>query len=790
MTLPFENCRRAHPYWLATIRAVQLPPLAEADIPTAAKDEFATIMQAIRSGALPAAGPAVERASNLVAPGTAAGAFLSVLASLERMNSGDLVAARIVLDKAAAMHPRSTAIHQARGVVRLRQQDHAGAVESFTACVALDAHRGDAWAALAVIHAIERNHLPSEEAARQSLRLGTQQHGLVPLALMQATYLQGKPVEGAMDFASLAEPGETRVAEWLKDFPPVDTAEMVHRHGKPVYFVYADHKYVIEHAIPLLLSLGESGAQAVVHLHVANPGRGLRSILARLQDSLGNIPLHVSTETVLVEQYAAPAIYHSCMRFVRMYQLLTVSDSPVVMLDADALVRRDPVPLIERPPTDVVVLRFVHDPLWSTHYGGYLQVNPTLQGRAYLGQVAAFILDNIRKRTARWFLDQTALAVCNDSYQKIAQFADVPESTNRFHDYKGDEYFWTAVNDDKHGDNPHTREKKRLRSKYGFQLEDLDRLARSEQSQVLAPTTAVQGVYADADPPPRPAWNPYTDLAVASRDFLRTRIERNEDPRAALEAVHFHLVMAFAYTAQFKLYENCHGRVVAGPFRGMRFPPPRPATMLGDLMPVDGGAANIAGFLLGSYESELHAAIETLLAAAQYDIVVDVGCSLGYYAVGISLRQPSAHVYARDTNVEVHSHVQELATLNGVGSRVSVGGVWRADDFRGLRGRRSLVFCDIEGAELELLDPAAAPELRHCDILVEMHDVFNPGISRILQDRFRPSHHIEIVTNNGPRPPLPPEAASLTRHERSALFADLRLGPTPWAVMTSRERGA
>lgn len=285
-------------------------------------------------------------------------------------------------------------------------------------------------------------------------------------------------------------------------------------------------------------------------------------------------------------------------------------------------------------------------------------------------------------------------------------------------------------------------------------------------------------------------WNPYPDLAVASRDFLHAQVERSHDAQAALEAVHFHLVMAFTHSAQFKLYDACHGRVTAGPFRGMRFPSPRPAATLKDLVPVDGGSFNIASLLLGIYEAELHAPLERLLSSSQYDAVVDVGCSLGYYAVGFAMRQPNAHVYARDTHTAMHAHVLELAALNGVAERVSIGGLWTPQDFAALRGRRCLVFCDIEGAELGLLDPAATPDLQHCDVIVEMHDVFDPKISGVLLERFRASHDIEVLKNNGPRPALSPEVQVLTRHERSALCADLRPGPTPWAVMTPKARPA
>ena len=85
------------------------------------------------------------------------------------------------------------------------------------------------------------------------------------------------------------------------------------------------------------------------------------------------------------------------------------------------------------------------------------------------------------------------------------------------------------------------------------------------------------------------SWSPYPALAIASRDFLQARIAREEDPLASLEMIHFHLIMAFAYSAQFKLYDACGGRAVSGPFNGMRFPRPAEASTIQDLLPVAGG---------------------------------------------------------------------------------------------------------------------------------------------------------------------------------------------------------
>lgn len=468
--IAYTNCANACPYWLSTIRALRLPPLQLDAIPPAAQPFFQEVSAALGQNRPADALSSIHKGYATVENGSLPHAFLSVAAAAVHLGSGNLDAAEASLNQIGVAHADHPAIRHSRGVVEVHRQKFAAAVASFEASVAADPTNAAGWAALTVIHALERDHPATERAARQALRLGDHHFGLVPLALMQATYLQGKPVEGAMDFSTLREDGEPLVSRLLAAFPPVDANSLQHPgETRPIYFFYADHAYVIEHAIPLVLSLKETATNAALHLHVANPGNGLRRILRRLQETLGDMPLVISGESVLVEQYAAPSIYHSCMRFVRMYQLLCANNAPVIMLDADVLVRRDPVRLVHPAPIDVVVSRSPHDPFWSTYYGGYVEVHPTKAGRAYMGQVAAFILDNIRKGAARWFLDQTALAACADTFAARAAIGTLPRSACGAGQFTGEETFWTAVNQDKYADNEHTREKTRLRETYGFQ---------------------------------------------------------------------------------------------------------------------------------------------------------------------------------------------------------------------------------------------------------------------------------------------------------------------------------
>ncbi len=52
---------------------------------------------------------------------------------------------------------------------------------------------------------------------------------------------------------------------------------------------------------------------------------------------------------------------------------------------------------------------------------------------------------------------------------------------------------------------------------------------------------------------------------------------------------------------------------------------------------------------------------------------------------------------------------------------------------------------DVEGAELDLLDPERVPGLRDAEIVVELHDHLVPGIGETLGRRSAPTHEVQLV---------------------------------------------
>lgn len=209
--------------------------------------------------------------------------------------------------------------------------------------------------------------------------------------------------------------------------------------------------------------------------------------------------------------------------------------------------------------------------------------------------------------------------------------------------------------------------------------------------------------------------------------------------------------------------------VLAGPFAGM-------------IYSVKASEGARTARLLGVYEAALAPVIETIVERA-YPLVIDVGSAEGYYAVGLARRMPGARVLARDDNPAARALCATLAAANGVALQIEVGGRLGHADFAICAAQPTVVICDIEGAEAELLDPDRAPGLRHADILVEVHEGMRPGLLAALQARFAPSHSATLIQPRLEAATLPAWTHELSDLDRLLLLWEWRASPTPWLWM-------
>lgn len=217
-------------------------------------------------------------------------------------------------------------------------------------------------------------------------------------------------------------------------------------------------------------------------------------------------------------------------------------------------------------------------------------------------------------------------------------------------------------------------------------------------------------------------------------------------------------------------------RVQSGPFAGMSY--------IGDVPAEEA----LVPRLLGCYESELHLPIEQFLAE-RYDTVIDIGSSEGYYAVGFALRSPGTRVYAFDTDEDMQRRCREMARLNRVEDRVTVGGECTPSVIEDHAAGRTLVISDCEGGEIDVLDPSLAPVLRECDLLVEVHDLFVPGASGVMRARFEPTHDIFVVKSMMQDERRYPQVQRLRGADRAVALDERRVEPMEWFMMRRRRAG-
>lgn len=261
---------------------------------------------------------------------------------------------------------------------------------------------------------------------------------------------------------------------------------------------------------------------------------------------------------------------------------------------------------------------------------------------------------------------------------------------------------------------------------------------------------------------------PPSALTRAAHEGLKRILGDEPTDRALAEALR-HLAKWRSVLVANTIQARSGTDILHGPFRGMHYAVPA-------------AEGSRASRLLGGYETSLAPVIETIIKR-KYGLIIDVGCAEGYYAVGLARRMPKSRVMARDASEKAQALCREMALANGVADRVEVGGIMNHADFDICQSRRSVVICDIEGAEEALLDPGLAPGLAHADILVECHDCMNPGLSGRLKDRFAATHSVREFGRKLDDGGFPDWMEELSDIDRLIALWEWRIGPTPWLWM-------
>jgi len=173
--------------------------------------------------------------------------------------------------------------------------------------------------------------------------------------------------------------------------------------------------------------------------------------------------------------------------------------------------------------------------------------------------------------------------------------------------------------------------------------------------------------------------------------------------------------------------------VLQGPFKGMHYAE-------------DSQGSAYIPKLLGIYERELSSIIEEIISKTPKSIV-DIGAAEGYYAIGLARRLPNTKIVAFEMEAKGSEKLLMMAEANEVNDRIELHGKCEVDCLESAinSNASSVIICDVEGYETELLDPGKVPSLKFVSILVEVHDFIIDGITDKLYQRFNITHDIKRI---------------------------------------------
>jgi hypothetical protein len=190
------------------------------------------------------------------------------------------------------------------------------------------------------------------------------------------------------------------------------------------------------------------------------------------------------------------------------------------------------------------------------------------------------------------------------------------------------------------------------------------------------------------------------------------------------------------FTLALQVAERFDYTVQSGIFKGMKYV--RSAVLSRHATPM----------LIGQYERQIYPALTE--ASGKTGLVIDIGHAEGYFAVGFALL--GKRVVAFDVDPHERRICREMAKVNGVVDRISFRRWCTPETLLSLaRNERALIISDIDGGEVELFKPELIANLRHCDLIIELH-ADTPEENQRFVNLFRDSHKIEVIDH-------PPDAA-------------------------------
>lgn len=210
-------------------------------------------------------------------------------------------------------------------------------------------------------------------------------------------------------------------------------------------------------------------------------------------------------------------------------------------------------------------------------------------------------------------------------------------------------------------------------------------------------------------------------------------------------------------------------KIIAGPYEGLSY-----------LSHAHG--STLLPKIFGTYEQPLMKYLNT----KKYKQVIVIGCAEGYYAAGIAYKNPKINVVASDIDSNALAMCTKIKKINNLQNLVIQGQLDHIELDRLIIPNKTLIVCDIEGSEDKMIDPEKSPNLKHCDIICELHDdLLGYNITEKIAKRLANTHENILIYDCHNRK-IPKNCKCKVRPEDLFLITDEnRDGLSRWMISKS-----
>jgi precorrin-6B methylase 2 len=201
-----------------------------------------------------------------------------------------------------------------------------------------------------------------------------------------------------------------------------------------------------------------------------------------------------------------------------------------------------------------------------------------------------------------------------------------------------------------------------------------------------------------------------------------------------------HIIVKHRENIGYKIYRQTGGKIIAGPFRGVRIP--KGSTW--------SGFTDHGSIICGLYEQQ----ILELLKDRTFNDVVVAGAGWGYYPISICASGKARRAFLFESDFQNSSQIEEAIEANGVRDQIVVLGEATCASIDSLKNfdfnsQNSLVISDLEGFEYDFFTRNTLNYFKYSELIIELHE-FDDWMSAQAQKLLeRVNEHFEFIFVEG-----------------------------------------